>query len=66
MIDSERIERCDREIADALAAAQEARPLPERLGILLWEMDWRAERESVVEQGGTRKGEKDGLPVEQA
>ena len=53
MIDSERIERCDREIADALAAAQEARPLPERLGILLWEMDWRVERENILRETGS-------------
>jgi len=66
VIDSERLERCEREIADALAASQDERPPKERLGILFWEMDWRAERESVVEEGGKRKGEKDGLPVEQA
>ncbi len=66
MNDDERLERCDREIADALAASRDERPLKERLGILLWEMDWRAARESVVEEGGTRKGEKDRLPVEQA
>jgi len=56
VIDSERIERCEREIASALAASQDERPLNARLGILLWEVDWRAERESVVEEGGTRKG----------
>jgi hypothetical protein len=37
------IEQCHREIAAALAEAQ--RPgltLNDRLGILIWEMDWRA------------------------
>jgi hypothetical protein len=45
---AERLARCDREIAAALAASQEERPPKERIGVLLWEMDWRAERESIL------------------
>jgi hypothetical protein len=48
MIDTERLERCEREIAAAIAASQEDHPRKERIGVLLWEMDWRAERESIL------------------
>jgi hypothetical protein len=44
-----RLERCDREIAEALAATELADYTPaERIGILIWEMDWRSERESIL------------------
>jgi hypothetical protein len=54
MSDSNRLKHCEREIAEALAASRRERPLNERLGILLWEMDWRAERQSLVEKGEER------------
>jgi len=44
----DRLARCDQEIAAAIAASQEDRPPKERIGVLLWEMDWRAERESIL------------------
>jgi hypothetical protein len=49
MSDDKRLERCDREIAEALAAAsRNQQTLTERLGVVIWEMDWRAERESIL------------------
>jgi len=48
MTDTEQLKRCEWEISQALAASQEERPLAERMGVLLWEMDWRAERESIL------------------
>jgi hypothetical protein len=44
----DRLARCDCEIAAAHAASREGRPPKERIGVLLWEMDWRAERESIL------------------
>jgi hypothetical protein len=45
-----KLQRCDREIAEALLAADCADyTLKEKLGILLWELDWRSERESIIE-----------------
>jgi hypothetical protein len=35
-------------VVAALAANKEGRLPMERIGILLWEMDWRAERESIL------------------
>ena len=44
-----RLERCDREIAEALAAADRTEfTLAEQIGILIWEMDWLSERESIL------------------
>jgi hypothetical protein len=49
MSDAERLERCNREIAEALLAASRTDYTPiERIGILIWEMDWRSERESIL------------------
>jgi hypothetical protein len=51
----DRLARCDQEIAAAIAASQEDRPPKERIGVLLWEMDWRAERESILAQSAGRE-----------
>jgi hypothetical protein len=51
MSDAERLARCEWEISQALAASEGATTPAERIGILLWEMDWRAEREAIL--GGT-------------
>jgi len=51
MNDAARLERCEREITEALAASEQVWLLKERLGILQWEMDWRVERQSLIEKG---------------
>jgi hypothetical protein len=44
-----KLERCNREIAEALLAASRTDYTPaERIGILIWEMDRRSERESIL------------------
>jgi hypothetical protein len=44
-----KLERCNREIAEAPLAASRTDYTPiERIGILIWEMDWRSERESIL------------------
>ena len=40
--------RCEREIAAALDESQKPHTATEHLGILLWEMDWRSEFESIL------------------
>jgi hypothetical protein len=46
----ERLARCDREIALAVAESQRPHTQAEHAGILLWEMDWRLERENILEE----------------
>jgi hypothetical protein len=48
MNDSKPLERCACEIAEALRESQRKHTPAEHVGILLWEMDWRAERESIL------------------
>jgi hypothetical protein len=45
---TERLARCDREIENAIAASQQPHTEMEHAGILVWEMDWRMERENIV------------------
>jgi hypothetical protein len=52
MSDAERLARCERETSEALAASERATTPAERIGILLWEMDWRAEREAILRGTG--------------
>jgi hypothetical protein len=44
----ERLEYCDWQIAQAIEESHRPHTEAEHLGILLWEMDWRAEREHVL------------------
>lgn len=44
----ERLDYCTAQILQALAESRLARTEKEHLGILMWEMDWRAERESIL------------------
>jgi hypothetical protein len=44
----ERLEHCDRQIAQAIEESHRLHTEAEHLGILLWEMDWRAEREYLL------------------
>jgi len=44
----ERLEYCTQQILQALAESRLVRTEKEHLGILMWEMDWRAERESIL------------------
>jgi hypothetical protein len=44
-----RLQRCDREIAESLAAAGRMEyMLVEQIAILVWELDWRSERDSIL------------------
>jgi hypothetical protein len=45
---AERLERCEREIACAIAEGKRPHTPMEHTGILLWEMDWRVERENIL------------------
>ena len=45
-----RLQRCDREIASALSFSVKRLTPYEHLGVLLWEMDWRVERERILEE----------------
>jgi hypothetical protein len=45
---SERLARCEREVSQAIEESRRPHSQAEQLGILLWEMDWRAERETVL------------------
>lgn len=47
---SERVARCDREIAMAIAASHRPHTEAEHAGILLWELDWRIERENILDE----------------
>ena len=51
MSNSQRLIRCEREIAAAQEESQRPHAPMEHLGILLWELDWRAERESILMEG---------------
>jgi hypothetical protein len=44
----EQLNHCEREISKAIAESGRSHTESEQLGILLWEMDWRAEREAVL------------------
>jgi hypothetical protein len=46
----ERLARCDREIANAIAESHQPHTEAEHAGILIWEMDWRAERETILQE----------------
>jgi hypothetical protein len=50
MSDAERLDRCEREIAEAVRESQKEHTPADHIGILLWEMDWRAERESILKE----------------
>ena len=43
-----RLARCEREITAAVDESQKPHTPMEHLGILLWEMDWRSELESIL------------------
>jgi hypothetical protein len=45
---SERLARCEREIALAIVESNQPHTEMEHAGILLWEMDWRIERETIL------------------
>ena len=47
---AERLERCEREIACAIAESKRPHTPMEHTGILLWEMDWRVERENILRE----------------
>jgi hypothetical protein len=47
---AERLERCDREIECAIAESKRPHTPMEHTGILLWEMDWRLERENILRE----------------
>ena len=42
------LEHCDGQIAQAIEESHRPHTEAQYLGILLWEMDWRAEREHVL------------------
>ena len=44
----ERLEHCDRQIAQAIEESCRPHTEAEHLGILLWELDWRAERDCLL------------------
>jgi hypothetical protein len=44
----ERLARCEREIALAIAESHQPHTEMEHAGILVWEMDWRMERENIL------------------
>lgn len=44
----ERLATCDQEIAAALNETQRQHTPIEQLGILIWELDWRSERELIL------------------
>jgi hypothetical protein len=46
----ERLARCDREIELALAESHKPHTEAEHAGILVWELDWRIERQNVLEE----------------
>lgn len=47
---AERLDRCEREIACAIAESKRPHTTMEHTGILLWEMDWRVERENILRE----------------
>ena len=44
----ERLARCEREIENAITESHQPHTEMEHAGILVWEMDWRMERENIV------------------
>ena len=52
---SERLARCDREMALAVAESQRPHTEAEHAGILVWELDWRIERQNVLEELAARE-----------
>ncbi len=44
----ERLDYCDQQIAQAIQESGRPHTEAEHLGILLWEMDWRAERDRLL------------------
>jgi hypothetical protein len=44
----QRLQRCDREIAAAIDESGRPHTEAEHVGILLWEMDWRAEWDRLL------------------
>jgi hypothetical protein len=44
----ERLARCEREIALAIAESHQPHTEMEHAGILVWEIDWRMERENIL------------------
>lgn len=50
MTTEEKLARCDREIAKAQVEANKPHTEMEHVGILLWEMDQRRERERLLEE----------------
>jgi hypothetical protein len=49
-----RLNRCDREISQAIEESRKSHTKAEHIGILLWEMDWRAEREAILLEFATQ------------
>jgi hypothetical protein len=47
---AERLERCAHETACAIAESKRPHTPMEHTGILLWEMDWRVERENILRE----------------
>ncbi len=47
---AERLERCEREIESAIADSKQPHTPMEHVGILLWEMDWRVERDNIFNE----------------
>jgi len=48
----ERLARCEREIENAIAESHLPHTEMEHAGILVWEMDWRMERENILAELG--------------
>jgi hypothetical protein len=44
----QRLQHCNREIARAIEESHRPHTEAEHVGILLWEMDWRAERDRLL------------------
>ena len=51
----ERLAHCDRQIAEAIEQSKRPHTEAEHLGILLWEMDWRAERDCLLAELAAQK-----------
>jgi hypothetical protein len=51
----ERLARCEREIALAVAESHQPHTEMEHAGILVWEMDWRMERENILAELGAKE-----------
>jgi hypothetical protein len=51
----ERLEYCDQQIAQAIEESCRPHTEAEHLGILLWEMDWRAERDCLLAELSAQK-----------